>query len=209
LDVLNHDYNCDKILFIWIPEVWIPVPTQLRPFVLLTKITPEDVLTYVGFLKSKGMKENGICHNLSPLNNLLNQFKNPAVLAFKKQYPHAVPKKRMLRYASLEEKSFSTILEKSKTIKKDDWEATKAYTLVILAICTGLRNKEIRTSNIDDIDTNDWTIKITHVKGEGTYGRPRIIPIRPEAKEIIPRFLKLRNKLVEENCPGNQALFQL
>ena len=171
------------------------------------KMTPEDVLTYVGFLRSKGMEENGICHNLGPLSNLLNQFNNPAVQAFKKKYPHATPKKRMPRYSPLEEKSFSKILEKSRTIRQDNWETTKAYTLVILAISSGLRNKEIRMSNINDIDTNEWTIRVTHVKGEGSYGQPRTIPIRPEAKEIIPRFLKLRNKLVEEKCPGNLALF--
>jgi integrase/recombinase XerD len=171
------------------------------------KMTPEDVLAYVGFLKSKGMKESGICHNLGPLDSLLNHFRNPAVQAFKKQYPCAVPKKRMPRLPPMEEKSFSTILEKSRTIKENDWETTKAYSLVILAISTGLRNKEIRMSNVDDVDTIDWVINVTHVKGEGTYGQPRTIPIRPEAKGILVRYLKMRNRLVTENCPGNAALF--
>jgi len=79
--------------------------------------------------------------------------------------------------------------------------------LVILSISAGLRNEELRMSNVSDIDTIEWTITITHVKGEGTYGQPRSIPIRPEVKDILTRYLRQRNHLVAETCPGNQALF--
>ena len=62
-------------------------------------------------------------------------------------------------------------------------------------------------SNVGDIDTVEWEILITHVKGEGTYGQPRTIAIRPEAEEILTKYLKMRNKLVAVRQPGNQALF--
>lgn len=171
------------------------------------KITADDVLTYVNHLKQNGMKENGILHNLGPLNNLLSYAGNPAVKNFKDKYRSSVPKKRLIRYPSLDEQELNKILQLSKQIKDNDWRRSQAFTLVILALSTGLRNKEIRLCNITDLDTRNWVIHAEHVKGETTYGQARPIPIRPEAIEIIKKYLNLRNKKVMEKCPNNLALF--
>ena len=170
-------------------------------------MSSEDVLGYVSYLKSKGMRESGISHNLGPLNNLLAYAGNSAVPVFKMKYRSIVPKRRTVRYPALDEKSFVRILDCSRKVENNDWERLKAYSLVILSICTGLRNKEIRLSQVDEIDVVEWIISVKHVKGEGTYGQPRTIAIRPEARDILKRYLSLRNKLVAEKCPGNLALF--
>lgn len=171
------------------------------------KISADDVLAYVNHQKSKGMKESGILHNLSPLDNLLSYAGNPAVKKFKQQYRSFVPKKRMIRYPSLNDQEVQRIVYLSEQVKDTEWRRLQAYALVILALSSGLRNKEIRLCNVMDFDTKNWVIRAEHVKGEGTYGQARPIAVRPEAYRIMERYLKQRIKKVVERCPDNLALF--
>jgi len=171
------------------------------------KISPEDVLAYVTELKKKGMKENGISHNLGPLNNLLAYAGNPAVTVFKQKYRSFVPKKRTMRYPSMDESVFQKIIHNAGLVKENDWRRLRAYALVVLAICTGLRNKEIRYCKVTDLDLSKRVLVAVHVKGEGTYGQARIVAIRPEAVGIMEQYLEVRKKMVMEKCPDNLALF--
>jgi integrase/recombinase XerD len=171
------------------------------------KISPKDVLVYVTELKKRGMKENGISHNIGPLNNLLAYAGNPAVTVFKQKYRSFVPKKRTMRYSSMDESVLQRILYNADQVGENDWRRLKAYALVVLAICTGLRNKEIRYCKVTDLDLSGRVIVAVHVKGEGTYGQARTIAIRPEAIEIMEKYIRVRNKKVMEKCPGNLALF--
>jgi len=171
------------------------------------KISADDVLAYVTNLKKKGMKESGVLHNIGPLNNLLAYAGNPAVTVFKQKYRSSVPKKRMMRYLALDESVLQRILYNSEQVKESDWKRLRAYALVILAIGTGLRNKEIRFCKVTDLDLFRKEIIAEHVKGEGTYGQARTIAIRPEAIGIMEKYLRARNKKVMEKCPNNLALF--
>lgn len=171
------------------------------------KMSADDIHAYVAFQKSKKMKEKAIKHNLTALNNLLNLVGNPAVQQFKAKFPSAVPKQRNIRLPTLNERDYQRILETARTVNEFDWTRLEAYTLVILAICTGMRNKEIRLSQIDDIDTVNWIFRVEHVKGEGTYGQSRMVDIRPDAWEIVTKYIRVREKMVERRCPGNRALF--
>jgi integrase/recombinase XerD len=172
------------------------------------KISPEDVLAYVNYQKKdKRMKESGILHNLGPLNNLLAYAGNPAVTIFKQKFRSSVPKKRSIRYPTLEEDLFQRILQEANRVKEDDWRRLKAYALVTLALSTGMRNKEIRFCKVADLDLKHMQIRAERVKGEGTYGQARSIAIRPEAHGILEKYLKLRSKKVAKKCLNNQALF--
>jgi integrase/recombinase XerD len=171
------------------------------------KISADDVLAYVTYLKKRGMKECGILHNIGPLNLLLAYAGNPAVTVFKQKYRSSVPKKRTMRYPSMDESVRQRILLNAEQVKESDWKRLMAYALVVLAICTGLRNKEIRLCKVTDLDLVRKEIIAEHVKGEGTYGQARTIAIRPEAIGIMEKYLRVRNKKVMEKCPNNLALF--
>lgn len=83
----------------------------------------------------------------------------------------------------------------------------RAYALVLLCLDAGTRNKEIRFAEVGDLDTKSWTLDIVHVKGEATYGEPRIVPIREEIRPVIARYLAARAKwVIEHDCPS-KALF--
>lgn len=152
-------------------------------------MSAEDVYAYVAFQKSKKMKEKAINHNLTALSNLLVFIGNPVVQQFKAKYPSAVPKQRNLRLPTMDDRAYQRILKTARTVEEFEWRRLEAYALVITAISTGTRNKEIRLSQIDDIDPIEWVFRIEHVKGEGTYGQSRIVDIRPDAWEILTKYL--------------------
>ncbi len=94
---------------------------------------------------------------------------------------------------------YGMILEKSKTIDPTDFNKVRAYTLVLMCINTGTRNKEIRFAEVRDLDTMSWLFDIIHVKGEATYGQPREVPIPPEIHQLILTYLMARQKWVVDN----------
>lgn len=171
------------------------------------KMSAEDVLAYINLLKSRGLKEKAIGHNLTALKNLLDYMGNPSVQRFKAKYTFAVPKSRSPRLPAMDDRGFQTILRKASSIDSLDWKRLRAYTLVVMALCTGMRNKELRLCQVCDLHIDEMKVRAEHVKGEGTYGQAREIAIRPEARETLVKYLRARNKLVAEQSPGNLALF--
>ncbi|MGD0056615.1 MAG: site-specific integrase [Methanomassiliicoccales archaeon] len=171
------------------------------------KISGDDVLAYVIYLKMRRMKEIGILHNLGALNNLLAHAGNTAVTKFKQKHHSFVPKKRATRYSAMDESVRQRIFFNADQVKETEWKRLMSYALVVLAICTGMRNKEIRLCKVTDLDLASKEIVAEHVKGEGTYGQARTIAMRPEAIGIMEKYLRARNKKVIEKCPTNLALF--
>ncbi len=93
------------------------------------------------------------------------------------------------------------------TLDMDDPRLVRAYTLVAMAITAGTRNKEIRFANEQDIDTNNWTFDIIHVKGEDTYGQPRLVPIIPAIRGLLLSYLFLIKRWKCQNKIDSPALF--
>lgn len=102
---------------------------------------------------------------------------------------------------------YGMILEKSKTVDPTNFNKVRAYTLVLMCINTGGRNKEIRFAKVRDLDTTSWLFDIIHVKGEATYGQPREVPIPPEIHQLILTYLLARQKWIVDNSVKSQALF--
>jgi len=171
------------------------------------KMTAEDVLGYVKFLRSKGLKEKSISHNISALSKVLTFVGNSAVEIFKMRYPSMNCRNSTARHPPLDEASFEKIIRAGSIVKDDDWPRIRAFALVTMALCSGLRTKELRFCDVTNLDTERWVIHVERVKGEETYGDPRTVAIRPEGYGILERYLKLRDKIVSEQCPGNLALF--
>lgn len=170
-------------------------------------IDAEDVLAYVTYLRSKETKEDAICHDISALRSLLVWLGNTAVDNFRMRYKSANPRRKRGGLPPLGESEYMAILRASERVADDDWKLLRAYTLVLLSICAGLRTKELRFCRVQDLNTSEWMLHTERVKGEDTYGKPRDIPIWPEACRILTRYLRVRNELVMRKCPGNAALF--
>lgn len=166
----------------------------------------EDVRQYFIYRKSLGTSGSDMRHEISAMRNLMAYLENPAAELCLVRNPGLKPKGKPARLPSMSNKAYDKILAKSEEIG-DDWKAVRAYALVLLSIRAGNRNKEVRLANIQDIDTRNWVFHIVHVKAEDTYGGPRTVPIHPDIRPILSRYLILREKWLEEKGVVSDALF--
>jgi len=171
----------------------------------LKKMTENDILAYIGLMKARGLKDNGQTHNISALRALLRFCDNTVMDCMKPRYSHVFPKKRTRRYPPIENFDVDAIHQKADTVF--DWRRLEAYSMVILALNTGLRSKEHRLAKIGDVDREAWTMIVRHPKGEGRYGQERIVPILPPARPILTRYFAVRADMISKYAPHNEALF--
>lgn len=164
-------------------------------------LTPEDILAYVGYQKRRGLKETSIAKNLATLHRLLQFAGNTSMDAFKVKYRSSVPTSRYMRHPGIEEEDYDLIVTHSE--KVTEWTNLRAYAIVMMAFGTGLRTQELQFAERRNLDTERWTIYIDHVKGMKTYGQARMVPIRPEARTVLSRYMEMRAKM----APGNPYLF--
>ena len=141
------------------------------------------------------------------LRNLLEFCDNDAYRKCIKEYPGLKPYVKHVRKKHMEDDVFDIILERSDSLDSKDYFGLRAYTLVLMCICTGTRNKEIRFADLKDLNTVTWRFDIVHIKGEETYGMPRTVPIPPMIRPLISRYLDARDSWLREHGIESKALF--
>jgi len=92
-------------------------------------------------------------------------------------------------------------------VNADDWQLMVSYGITVLGICTGLRPKEVRLANIDDLDLGRGTIYTEHVKGEGSYRQARTTAIHPDGIPFLRRYVKARADVITRFALTSEALF--
>lgn len=171
------------------------------------KMTEKDVLSYIGKLRARGVKESGLAHNLDSLNSLLKFAGNLAVEKAKTRYPQTFPKRRKDRLPPLSEDERARLINAADAVDARDWRRMVAYAMMVACVCTGLRPKELRQCKISDLDQKKWTLHAEHVKGEGSYGQPRKAPMHTDGCRFMQRYLKARLEAIRKHGPTNEALF--
>lgn len=173
------------------------------------KITAKDIDAFVGNRKAAGMKNITILKDLGLLKKMPCYFDNDAVSAFKAKYPAHYPKKYQKRAPSMEPPVVQRILDRAMEVSVFDWKLSEAYGMVALAICIGLRSKELRMMYMDNIhiDGDSAEIYAVHVKGESTYGNARWIPVHPDGVPILKRYLEARAFKLKISSRKSDALF--
>lgn len=158
------------------------------------RITARDVDAYVGYRKASGVKNTTILKELGLLKKMLAYFGNDAVSAFKVKYPAHYPRKYQRRASSLDGEVVDRILALAMEVPVMDWKKSEAYGLVCLAICTGLRPKELRMMYLDNVHVGGGRAEVyaVHVKGENSYGVARWIPVHPDGVPVLERYLEAR-----------------
>ena len=169
------------------------------------KLTDDDVNAYIGLLKKRGMKQNGLAHNMDSLNKICSEYDNNVVTRMRNYYGRLMPRKQTKRYPPLSPGEVQKILKASEDAS--EWREVQAFALVILVINAGTRTKEARLANVEDLDTQNWTLDITHPKGEDVWGEERSTCILPPAKPILGQYLIMRKEVLSKNGLKNSALF--
>ncbi|MBR1973309.1 MAG: site-specific integrase, partial [Candidatus Methanomethylophilaceae archaeon] len=81
--------------------------------------------------------------------------------------------------------------------------------IVIFALSTGMRSKELRLCNRDDLDDSGdvWEAIVLHPKGEGKYGWNRPVWVDPRCYPFMRRYLKAREVYLVKSNSYTDALF--
>jgi len=106
------------------------------------------------------------------------------------ELPQKVPKD----LTSLSDKELACLIAAAESMK--GWTGEVARFITAMYPYTGLRASELRLAQIEDINTEKWTIWVRHPKGERKYARQRTAPILPPARPAVLRFLEARKKRV-------------
>lgn len=94
---------------------------------------------------------------------------------------------------TIEEEEFQTLLNHARQNRKT-WPQHVAYFLTAMYGYLGLRNKELRLSDLEDLNTSQWTFLVKHPKGENRYGKKRTIPVVEPLRPIIQEYLQIREQ---------------
>jgi len=129
-------------------------------------INPEDVHAFVGNRIKNKVKNNVILHDLSTLKTFLLSFGNNAVDEYKIKYRSRVPRMVHNMREPLDESTVKRILERALEVDTKSWRLFEGYTLVSIALCTGLRPLELRQCLVSNIREDDlgFIIHAEHVK---------------------------------------------
>ncbi len=142
-------------------------------------MTPEDVRVYILYCKERQSTAD-LVHEVNALRKILNFVDNHAVEICLNHNPGLKPSfKGSRRKNVMSDEVYEMILDKSKTIDPTDFNKVRAYTLVLMCINTGTRNKEIRFAEVRDLDTTSWLFDIIHVMALRHHPRQGRGDLRP------------------------------
>jgi len=149
-----------------------------------------------------GMRGRGINHSsqlteLRVLNGLLKFLGNPIVDTMKVRMPHVFPKAVYQRGSSLTQQQLSAVLRSTENAK--GWKGEYVRFLFATYAFTGLRSNELLMANRQDLNEMNWTLRVSHPKGERTYGEQRVVPIPEPLRPIVLKFLKARELVLAKH----------
>jgi len=135
-------------------------------------------------------------HELENIEAVLRFVGNPILDTMKARIPTLFPRRLSHRGPSLSAGERQRVLGAAEGIR--GWNGEIARILIATHLYTGLRPKELRVSDVGDLDTQHWILHVRHPKGEGTYGDPRDMAIPEPLKPFINQYMKARESLLAE-----------
>ena len=155
-------------------------------------MTCEDVRVYLSQRKALNFSNGEYRKDVTYLKGLFVYCDNVAVEKCLQKYPALKPVYGDKRLPALSKEEYAKIRARALSLDPDDWNLNRAYTLVMLVLeCTD-RPREIRFTEVMDIDTDKWLIHVKHPKGQGTYGQVRYIWIPEYIRPLVKNYLRLR-----------------
>lgn len=149
--------------------------------------------SWLAGLKEKGMTATTVNRKLSSVKSLYKfLFRNKKVthnptqrlksLKKPKNLPEIIPKHKFVE---------------SENWREEQWVATRYRKLMGLTIFyfiyhTGTRRSEVLGLRVNDLDLANSTVKVT-----GKGNKERIIPLTPEIKELLDKFVSVRNQVIQ------------
>jgi len=158
------------------------------------KWTEKEIAAILIDMRKRGLGIGTQRKNLGHINAVLKFCGNGVVSKMKAMMPHTLPRGHYIRGPSLTEGQVSDLLKA--TDRMDGWTGEIARFTVSIYAFTGLRLSELRRAKREDLDTKSWTLRVSHPKGEGSYGELRVLPIPTPIRSTVERFLKVRSEML-------------
>jgi len=143
-------------------------------------------------VKRRGLAHNSQVQYIQALRVLLRFVGNGTLEKMRTRYPTIFPRTETERKPSLSEDQLSKIL--SATNQVQGWRGECMRFAFWTYAYTGVRLSELTKAERADLDLTTWTLRVSHPKGERSYGNQRLLPIPEPLRPIITRFLRAREK---------------
>ena len=151
-----------------------------------------EVMTILLAMRQNGVARNTQLTRVSAMKQLLRYVGNGVMDKMRAKSPQVFPRQETERKPSLDEGHLSRILKATESIRGWRGECMRFATWTYAF--TGLRLNELVMAEFSDLDTKAWTLRVSHPKGERTYGVQRIVPIPEPLKPVVSRFLNARER---------------
>ena len=171
------------------------------------KMKPEDINEYVGYRRSLGVMDTTIHKDLTMIGCLLDYVGNNAMRTYRTLYYNKKPRNYLGRLDPLPDRTIELIYDLAR--KTDSWKVLQGCVAVILGCASGLRPQESRQLYVYDVHLEGPMPKIfiEHVKGEGTWGRRREVPINDGVTDILQKYLVKRQERLDRRHVYSDAMF--
>lgn len=167
-----------------------------------TKLTAADIKFYSDHLSGRLEPETKGKY-LQYLNGLLLFAGNPVIEQMKRK-GFRIPRGSRKPIRSLSDGQLDAIQSAAREI--DGWKGARAAFLTVCYPATGVRPSELRLAHVEDLNTKAWRLRIRHPKGEGSWGNSRTVPVMPQYRRDILRYLKEREAYVR-SCGRTRATY--
>lgn len=154
----------------------------------------DEVKAVMLAIRCRGITHNSQVLYLKALRSLLKFVGNGIMDSMKAKHPAMFPKEETERKASLTEDQLSTVLNASEKVQ--GWRGECIRFAFWTYAYTGVRLSELVLADVSDIDTDNWTLRVAHPKGERNYGNQRVLPIPEPLRPTVTRFLRERERLL-------------
>jgi len=171
------------------------------------KMTDRDVLAYISALRTRGLKDSGMSHNVDALTAVLRWVGNGAADRARQRFRQHFPRKTQAMLDPMSDEERDIVIRAAMQVDTTDWRRMEAYALAVAAICSGLRPQEIRNATVNDLDLNEQVLHAEMVKGKNRYGEPRDSAFHPDGIPFLRRYLQVRAAKLRELGLRTDTLF--
>jgi len=151
-----------------------------------------EVKAVILAIRRSDLSHNSQVQYLTALRGLLRFVGNGTMDKMKARYPTMFPRTETERKPSLTEDQLSLVLRATDQV--EGWRGECMRFAFWTYAYTGIRLSELTLAEESDLDTQAWTLRVSHPKGERNYGMHRVLPIPEPLRPIVSRFLREREK---------------
>lgn len=153
------------------------------------RLTEKDIGAILLWMQERGLDPRTQEKYIGFLTRVVRHGGNPVIDRMREKgfrLPRDIPKE----IRTLSEEEIHRIQQDAEKI--NSWYGDILRFITAVYPYTGLRPGELRLAQVEDLNTDNWTIWVRHPKGEGKYARQRTVTIPPPARPYVQEYLTAR-----------------